>query len=227
MFKKAILKMINFLGYDIYPLNYAEIDGIEHNSPEATDAEWKQKLNSDIKKTYETKERINFYKIITKFVCEKLQSTSNNTIGDWGCGTGRLMKELHKQIPENEYIGFDISDISLSSAQQGFPQAEYRLINPSKNKNKYKKHFDVLLCTEVLEHLTEPEETIKLLIDMTKSDGIIVITVPDARRDNFGGHIHFWSPSSWKLFMDKHLTKVDYKIISINNRKNILTIIKK
>jgi len=39
---------------------------------------------------------------------------------------------------------------------------------------------------------------------MVKDKGILLITVPNGRNDTFAGHINFWSPESWDVFIEEN-----------------------
>jgi SAM-dependent methyltransferase len=40
------------------------------------------------------------------------------------------------------------------------------------------RKFDVILCTEVLEHLPDPVDALKLMFNLLKPKGIVIVTVP-------------------------------------------------
>ncbi|MHC4917529.1 MAG: class I SAM-dependent methyltransferase, partial [Planctomycetota bacterium] len=64
-----------------------------------------------------------------------------------------------------------------------------------------------------MEHLVDPAAAVENLLGMLESGGRLVLTVPDGREDSvpagsgsiesgsFSGHIHFWSPESWSIFL--------------------------
>ena len=74
--------------------------------------------------------------------------------------------------------------------------------------------FDVIFCTEVLEHLVDPAAALRKLLRCLKPSGVLILTVPDGRIDQhpagairsdgsaYWGHINFWSPESWTLFIN-------------------------
>ncbi|MEG2336387.1 MAG: hypothetical protein RSC04_01440, partial [Bacteroidales bacterium] len=35
--------------------------------------------------------------------------------------------------------------------------------------------------------------------------GTLVISVPDGRKDTYSGHIQFWSPESWAVFIEDNM----------------------
>lgn len=62
---------------------------------------------------------------------------------------------------------------------------------------------DIVLCTEVLEHLMHPERALDNLMSLRPSRAI-ALTVPQGRADTAGQHINFWSPESWQAFIDRN-----------------------
>jgi 2-polyprenyl-3-methyl-5-hydroxy-6-metoxy-1,4-benzoquinol methylase len=70
--------------------------------------------------------------------------------------------------------------------------------------NPWHEKYDFVLCTEVLEHLLHPEIALNNIMNMLEENGKALITVPNGRTDTFGGHINFWSPESWNVFIKKN-----------------------
>lgn len=74
------------------------------------------------------------------------------------------------------------------------------------------KSFDVLLCTEVFEHIPDPVAAFKKLVQLTKLDGYLVITVPLA------SHIHqapYYFSSGLSPYWFKHWS--DYAGVEIQS----------
>jgi hypothetical protein len=55
----------------------------------------------------------------------------------------------------------------------------------------------------VLEHLLYPGKALLNLVSAIKPGGGLLITVPDGRKDTYSGHINFWSPESWQIFIQE------------------------
>lgn len=96
---------------------------------------------------------------------------------DIGCGTGKFIT-----IPLGS-LGVTILGIDTH-----LPSIEYaRKRNPFENiqfecmpvEELAGQQFDFIICSEVLEHLNEPMDMVKLIKKMLKMDGICIITIPN------------------------------------------------
>ena len=87
--------------------------------------------------------------------------------------------------------------------------------------------YDVIFCTEVLEHLLDPSLFLKNLLAMMSDRGILILTIPNGRKDNFIGHINFWSPESWSVFLKDNSPNSKIKTFLLTEGANILSIISK
>jgi 2-polyprenyl-3-methyl-5-hydroxy-6-metoxy-1,4-benzoquinol methylase len=88
-------------------------------------------------------------------------------------------------------------------------------------KDDIKKNFDIVICTQVLEHLVNPEKAINNLFRMTRKGGFICISVPDGRKDTSCVHINFWSPESFRFFIERYIPRADSKY-GILNEHNVV-----
>ena len=81
--------------------------------------------------------------------------------------------------------------------------------------------FDLVICTEVLEHLEEPAKALKEILRVSKK--YLIISVPNeplfmvsnflrgknlSRLGNDMGHINHWNPFSLKEFLTQNKIKV-------------------
>jgi 2-polyprenyl-3-methyl-5-hydroxy-6-metoxy-1,4-benzoquinol methylase len=56
------------------------------------------------------------------------------------------------------------------------------------------RSFDLVWASHVLEHQRNVGSFLERLVSHCKSDGWVVITVPDPHRDLLGGHLTLWTP---------------------------------
>jgi ubiquinone/menaquinone biosynthesis C-methylase UbiE len=70
--------------------------------------------------------------------------------------------------------------------------------------------FDVVLCTEVLEHVPDPVAALKEMCRLVKIDGQIIITVPFSSWTHFAP-FHFSSGLS-RYWLEKHLHEAGFNV---------------
>jgi 2-polyprenyl-3-methyl-5-hydroxy-6-metoxy-1,4-benzoquinol methylase len=121
---------------------------------------------------------------------------------DAGVGPGIALHELLRNATPAAVTGFDFSTSALEHARRLLPHGRFE------RRSVYDpldEQFDVVLCTEVLEHLEHPAEALQNLARLISAGGVLVLTVPDGRIDFSAKHINFWSPESWRIFVEATL----------------------
>lgn len=98
------------------------------------------------------------------------------TVLDVGCGTGLMAYEIAK-AGAKKVVGIDFSSDGIAMAKSTFthPTLEYRV----ENVNNHKGLYDAVISLGTLEHMDNPEQTLKLFKKHLKPQGIILITSPN------------------------------------------------
>lgn len=78
--------------------------------------------------------------------------------------------------------------------------------------------FDVILCTEVFEHLPEPILAISEFSRLLRKDGLLIVTAPFCSLTHFAPY-HFYTGFN-KYFYEAHLPRYDFEIISLEENGN-------
>lgn len=78
--------------------------------------------------------------------------------------------------------------------------------------------FDVILCSEVLEHLSNPVNALNELSRLLKRGGRIILTAPFCSLTHFAPH--HYSTGFNRYFYEFHLDKLDFKIDEITTNGN-------
>jgi 2-polyprenyl-3-methyl-5-hydroxy-6-metoxy-1,4-benzoquinol methylase len=95
---------------------------------------------------------------------------------DVGCGTGDLLKFLRSKGYKAE--GVEPSKDAVSHGlDQGLPIQHSTL--ESYHSSNRKGEFDAIFLMNVLEHVLNPIETIKMAKDLLKTEGLLVVRVPN------------------------------------------------
>ena len=131
------------------------------------------------------------------------------SIIDVGCGSASLLTLIKQKYHQIDCTGTDFSESKIKFCAQFEPNAKYfahSIYNPIPNS------YDYAFCLEVLEHLERPRLAVSQFVTAIQAGILkkVILTVPNGRIDTFAGHIHFWSPESWSLFLS------DYSESSIN-----------
>lgn len=78
--------------------------------------------------------------------------------------------------------------------------------------------FDVVMCTEVFEHLPEPLLALKEFSRIIKKDGHLIITAPFCSLTHYSPY-HYYTGFN-RYFYETHLTKFGFKITEIKANGN-------
>jgi|SRR5688572_4394486 len=202
--RNGLRGLIDKLGYEVKRKNkngngWTDVEHpVRHNSQESMDKFYKKE---GLLTEYIDNARIAFYKEVVELIKSKIKFSENQTIADVGCGTGHLLYYLKEQVRIGKATGFDFSPEAIRVARELFPAFDFYEFDIYIGKDE---KFDTVLCTEVLEHLLYPDLALSNLLSMINPGGKLLLTVPNGRIDTFAGHINFWSPESWEVFIRKN-----------------------
>lgn len=113
------------------------------------------------------------------------------TVLDAGCGLGEMLLLLKSKFPQARLCGSEISEVALEKNRRMFPDVEF--FNLDLERGHLPRKFDLVICSEVLEHLTLQGEALKNLSAMVNSGGHLVLTCPHGRifaTERHFGHQH-------------------------------------
>ncbi|WKV12907.1 methyltransferase domain-containing protein [Marivirga harenae] len=97
---------------------------------------------------------------------------------DVGCGNGIISLNLG-ELGYNVH-GIELSEdaIKIAKDQNKFSNVIFEKANAETLKLEGKK-YDVVICSEVLEHLNQPENLLEELRYLIKNNGALIVTVPN------------------------------------------------
>lgn len=143
--------------------------------------------------------RLRFYDEVAD-LCAELAPLS---IVDVGCGTGHLLAAVLERIGQRaDAVGVDYADSAIARARALLPSAEWRVGDIYALPPDLNGRFDLVLCTEVLEHVPRPTEALERLSRLRAPTGRLVLTVPDGTLDDWEGHVNFWGEDEFQLILE-------------------------
>ena len=133
----------------------------------------------NLKDSYPYQPEINHvaFDLVLKVIKDKKEVKN---ILDVGCGYGLLSKKLKKTFPKLDFYGIEHSKEASRSSQKILKLLQCNIEDIALIKRKLKtQKFDVIIFSDVLEHLYDPVDIIKSYQSFLKQDGTIVVTVPN------------------------------------------------
>jgi 2-polyprenyl-3-methyl-5-hydroxy-6-metoxy-1,4-benzoquinol methylase len=146
------------------------------------------------------------YKRIVAFAQERIGSFDNQIVLDAGCGFGGLLSCIRESCPTAKCMGIEYAKSAIQTLSKKRPWIQAVVANIEDETTDFQKSFpgqaNIIFCTEVLEHLARPKKAVKNLLSIKSKNDILICTVPNGRMDHASQHINFWSPESWKLWIE-------------------------
>lgn len=156
-----------------------------------------------------------YYKTFTK----ELKKLEIKSVLDIGCGEGFILNKLREEGIGKSWEGIDYSIKAVEIGKKINPDLDLKQgsIYDSELKDN---SFDLVVCTEVLEHLEDPQKALKEVLRI--SNKYVLLSVPNEPLfllSNFTqwgkdiGHINHWTFLGFEKFVKKN-TGMNFKIHS-------------
>ena len=143
-----------------------------------------------------------------------------STILDAGCGEGFTMDKLTKSGIGKKIEGVEYSKEAILLGRKIFPNLIFK--EGSAYDLPYEgSSFDLVVCTEVLEHLDNPQKALHEILRVSKK--YIILSVPNepffrianfvrgkyiTKFGNSPGHVNHWTVLFFKNFLKKNNLKI-------------------
>lgn len=116
-----------------------------------------------------------------KTIIKMAELSEQDSVLDLGCGEGFLLTMLPKV---QKITGMDISKVALKRAEIILARNNINATLKHVNAQEFttEEKFDRIVCSEVLEHVPDPEKVIANIYNALKPQGFAVVSVPDEYR---------------------------------------------
>jgi 2-polyprenyl-3-methyl-5-hydroxy-6-metoxy-1,4-benzoquinol methylase len=134
---------------------------------------------------------------------------------DIGCGTGHVCRLVREARSDAEIFAADAFPACVVAARAKVELAGSYLIDEKTFAllSVIDRRFDVIVMSHVLEHLLNPVDGLRQVMQLLKPGGVAVLAVPNPARPNvllgnlFGPvgcnvkHVVAWDPGHWRNFL--------------------------
>lgn len=178
---------------------------------------------------YEKADGSHMHAVFVPPILQRVNELKPKRILDLGCGNGALCRSIKKA--GHDIVGCDPSEEGVQVAKQAHPDIEFRTLSVYEAvPESWVGAFDMVISTEVVEHLYAPRALAQMTKTVLKPGGTALITTPyhgylknlaialtnkwDSHHDVFWdhGHIKFWSRETLtKLFEDEGFSTISFK----------------
>lgn len=118
---------------------------------------------------------------------------TNSRIIDVGCGNGKFLTMLGDRYPDAILQGIEYSqqarEVTPEKLRDAILVGDVVELAPELSKDPY----DLVICSEVLEHVLNPTAAIQAIASLVKPGGVVILTVPGgmkywSKQDEVAGH---------------------------------------
>lgn len=118
---------------------------------------------------------------IRRNILSLIEPLQFDTVLDVGCGQGSLLAEIHRKFPQVKLYGSDFSTSAIRMARQQAPSGTYLVFDLE--RGGLSCQFDLVICSEVLEHIPDDRTALRHLAQMTGK--YLVISTVQGRMRRF------------------------------------------
>lgn len=104
-----------------------------------------------------------------------LAAAPRHRVLEVGCGAGNILAKLRS----TDLHGIDISDLMVESAKARLGKRATIVKGDAEHLPYPDRHFDRVYCSEVLEHVLDPEAVMKEMRRVVADDGVVAVSVPN------------------------------------------------
>lgn len=130
---------------------------------------------------------------------------------DVGCSSAVLTAEVAKYLKNSQVTGIDSYRKAIEFAKTKYPHLE--LLVADAHKLPFKSHvFDLVICTETLEHVADPKRSLLEMRRVLVKNGQAIISM-DSGSPLFRIIWYFWTKTKGRVWENAHLHEFNARIL--------------
>lgn len=100
---------------------------------------------------------------------------------DIGCGSGSTLKLIKEHFPNAITVGIEAFKEAAENARKVCDEVHCLDLNECQLSSSTLGEYDLIMCSDVLEHLVDPQRTLKELKELLSPNGVLLISLPNIR----------------------------------------------
>jgi len=155
---------------------------------------WNKRFENDWNSNGGDEQTRFFYNILIENMPEQIVEQlkkQDYSMCDIGCATGEGTEILQKYFSNTVVTGIDFSEKSIEMADNNYPHIEFKC----EDIESVKGNYDVIICSNVLEHIENPYKAIEQLLVHTKK--YLMVLVPYEEYDRIKEHVYTFDKYSF------------------------------
>ncbi len=141
----------------------------------------------------------------------KLLPANPKKVLDVGCSSAVLTASIAETLPESRVVGLDSYKDAIDFARSKYPHIKFAVADAHRLPFK-KNSFDLIICTETLEHLINPKQALMEIKRVLNNKGVAIISM-DTGSLMFRIIWYFWTKTKGKVWENAHLHEFNSKIL--------------
>ncbi len=131
---------------------------------------------------------------------------------DIACGSGVLCRKLREQRPHAEIWGVDFSDFIIAKNREldSDRGINYICLDIREELHKVRMKFDVIIMSEIIEHLEAPKKVVDAAVALLKNNGLFILTCPHDMDLVDKEHLRFWGHDSLFHFLAEYSDEITF-----------------
>jgi len=138
-----------------------------------------------------------------RIISEWTRPLQPSSVLDVGCGTGVLLQELKEVFPTARFAGVDFAHETMAANAGEMPWCRFDVLDIA--RASLPERFDLVVCSEVLEHVKDDDAGLANLAAMTGKHLMITVpTGPIFPLERSFGHLRHYELSSLVQRLEAH-----------------------
>lgn len=151
-----------------------------------------------------------FSRHLRRLIRTMIRPLDFRTVLDVGCGQGSLLLELRTEFPHIQPRGVDLSSSAIEMARTRMRDGCFRVLDVT--IDCLEKKCDLVICSEVLEHIPDDISALHNLKKMTAK--YLLVSSPQGRMREFEkdvGHVRNYAPGE----LVKKIESAGFSVLSV------------